>query len=194
MADERSLTGILDTLREASEGGDLSVGDVLATLSDRSLGAVLAALGLIALIPIVGAIPGVSILVALLTLAAVGQSVLSDRPGLWAPAFVRRRAISEQSFARGAERVRPYAGWIDARLAPRLTALTGGKAGRSVIAVSAALLAVSMIPLALVPWGVTAPAFGILCLGLALMTRDGALALLGYGFAAATVATAVLTL
>jgi hypothetical protein len=46
-----------------------------------------------------------------------------------------------------------------------------------------------MIPLAAVPWGVTFPAAGLVALGLAMMTRDGLAAALGYALAALTALT-----
>lgn len=188
-----SIGDVLDRLKQADHGDDISVGDVLGALEDRSLGVIIAALGLLAALPVVGAIPGVSILIGLLVLIAVAQA-LRGRKGLWAPAFVRRRAMDDEDFDAAVERVRPYTDWVDRRLKPRVEALTRTEPARWTIIACAAVLAVSLVPLAVVPWGVQAPATGLVALGLALMTRDGAMALVGYGFAAATVAIAVLML
>jgi hypothetical protein len=181
-----SIAEVLDKLSEADSGEAVSVGDVLGALQDRSLGVLLAALGLLAAIPIIGAIPGVSILVALMVLAVVAQSMLGGGE-LWAPEFVRARKIDDEKYQSALEKVRPYTDWIDRRLSRRLTVLVEGAAPRKIAAVAAAVLALAMIPLAIVPWGVQAPATGILAFGLALMRRDGLFALLGYVFAAITV-------
>ncbi len=47
---------------------------------------------------------------------------------------------------------------------------------RRIAIVVTALLAASMLPLAVEPWGVQAPAAGILAFGLATMRRDAAAA------------------
>jgi hypothetical protein len=48
------------------------------------------------------------------------------------------------------------------------------------------MLAVRFYPLAFVRFGVTAPALGVLALGLGLMACDGVLVLVGYALAAVT--------
>jgi hypothetical protein len=191
MAGEAETLGsILDRLKSAESGEQVSVGDVLSALEDRSLGVIVAALGLIAALPVIGAIPGVSIVIAALVVIAIGQNAVG-RTGLWAPSFVRDRRIEQDAFDSAIEKARPIIDWVDRRLKPRLVVLTEGAAARAVIRVCAAILAVSMIPLAVVPWGVQAPALGLVALGLALMTRDGAMAAIGYGFAAVTAWVAV---
>jgi len=48
------------------------------------------------------------------------------------------------------------------------------------------LLALTMIPLALVPWGVLPPALGIVLFGVAMIGRDGVFAIAGYVLSAVT--------
>lgn len=184
---DQSITGVLDSLRAADHGGATSVGDVLDTLEERPLGALITGLGLIAAIPVVGAIPGVSIAIGLLVAAVVLQSLIRGHAGLWAPGFVRRREISDERFDEGVDRAKPYARWVDHRMGARLTALTAGRPQRVAVMICAALLGLAMIPLAVVPWGVMPPALALVALGLALMTRDGVAALIGYLCAAGTV-------
>lgn len=192
---EGSLGALLDRLKEADHGDDISVGDVMAALEDRSLGVIIAALALIAALPVVGAIPGVSITIAVLLLAAIGQSILGrSGGGLWLPAFVRRREIADERFEKGVAKVRPYTDWVDRRLRPRLRLLTSNRAARVVIVMAATVLSLSLVPLAVVPWGVQAPSLGLVALGLALMTRDGLMALIGYLFAGLTVFVALAVL
>lgn len=186
---EGSLGALLDRLKQADHGEAISVGDVMGALEDRSLGVIIAALALIAALPVVGAIPGVSITIGALLLVAIVQSTLGQSGGvLWLPAFLRRREIEDHRFDKGVEAVRPYTDRVDRRLKPRLQILTRGRGPRVVITVAATVLSLALFPLALVPWGVTAPALGLIALGLALMTRDGLMALIGYGFAAVTAA------
>ncbi len=184
----RSLGRVLDRLSEAEEGESVSVGDVLDALADRSLGMIVAALGLVAALPVIGAIPGVSVVVAALVLVAIGQTLMgrSANQGLWMPAPVRERAVGVEEFDRGLETVRPATRWIDARLKPRLTWLTEGPGRGALLIAASAVLALSMVPLAIVPGAVFAPALGLIALGLAMMTRDGLLAIAGYALAGAT--------
>lgn len=184
---------VLDRLKKADQNGQTSAGDVLAALEDRTIGVVIAAFGLIAALPIVGAIPGISIAIGALLLVAIGQDAIG-RSGLWAPAFVRNRTIDDEKFDAAIEKVRPYTDWIDRRLRPRLSFLTDSDAARWLILLCAAVLALSMFPLALIPWGVQAPSMGIVALGLALMSRDGVMALIGYAFAATTAYVAAIFL
>jgi hypothetical protein len=102
------------------------------------------------------------------------------------PDFVRRREIGREKFDRAIERTRPWVGRVDRLLKPRLTALVAGRARRRTVAAAAALLAVTFYPLNFVPYAVTAPALGVLALGLGLMACDGLMVLLGYGCAAVT--------
>jgi hypothetical protein len=195
MSQEDSLGSVLDRLKNADHGDAMSVGDVLKALQDRSLGVVIVALSLIVALPIVGAIPGVSITIAILLLIAIGQATLrGSGGGLWLPSFIRKREIEDEKFDRGVDKIRPYTDWLDRQLRPRLEVLTDNRAARIVIVLATVILSISLIPLAVVPWGVTAPALGLVALGLALMTRDGLMALVGYGFAAVTVWVALYAL
>lgn len=185
-----TLGDILDGIRSAETGDKVSVGDVLAALEDRSLGAIITALALIAALPIIGAIPGVSIVIAALILLALGQNALGGS-GLWAPEFIRNRTIEEDTFDKAIEKARPLIDRVDRGLRRRLTALTKSATARAIIRLCAAILAVSMVPLALVPWGVQPPALGLVALGLALIARDGAMAAIGYALAAVTAGIAL---
>lgn len=133
----------------------------------------------------IGDIAGMSILTGSLILLVIGQSMVGGGT-LWMPDFVRRREISRDKFDRSLQKSRPWIGWVDGLLKPRLTALAAGRTKRWIIAAAAALLAVTFYPLAFVPFGVTAPALGVLALGLGLMACDGLLVLVGYVLAAVT--------
>ena len=97
---EGSLRSVLDELERSCHEDQVSVGDDLETFQHRSLGVLLTVFGLIAALPIIGGLPGVSILAAMLILIAIGQSVLGG-DGIWMPAFVRRRRIKRRTFENG---------------------------------------------------------------------------------------------
>lgn len=187
--EERSLSEIVARLERAGGDGAVSVNEMLGKFEDRSTVVVVAGLGLIALLPVIGAIPGVSIGVATLVLLSLAQSLRGRRGALRLPGRLGRREIGRERYRRGLERGRRWAGRVDRLLKERLTGLTRGRPQRAAILLAAALLAVTMYPLAFAPWGVTAPALGLVAFGLALIARDGLMALFGYMLCGATVAT-----
>lgn len=187
--EEHSLGEIMDRLEE-SGGKEVSVNDVLAAFKDRSAGVLVTMLGLVAALPVVGAVPGISMTTGALILIVLARSAVGGG-ALALPGRLGRASMSEDSFADGIEKGRKLTNAIDRVLKERLELLTSNHMARAVIKLAVAVLAVAMFPLAFVPWGVTAPAFGIVAFGLALIARDGLFALIGYAFCALTVATAL---
>ncbi|MEL6299569.1 MAG: exopolysaccharide biosynthesis protein [Pseudomonadota bacterium] len=180
------LTDVMDRLLEKADGSQISVDDVLDAFSDLSFGMLCTMIGLIAALPIVGAIPGVSIITGTLILLVAGQYLIGrDTP--WIPQTLRDRSIDDEKLESGIETARPYAEWMDGWIKPRIEILTDGPVQRRLIALAMCLLALMMIPLALIPWGVQAPATAIVVLGVALIGRDGVFAAIGYALAALSV-------
>ncbi len=192
-AEPTSLSGVLEDLERCGHDDAVSVGDVLDAFAHRSLGFLITVFALIAAIPVIGAIPGVSILTGSLILIAIFQSVAGGK-ALWAPGFVRRREIDRDTYRNGLERGRRWLGRIDRVLKPRLRPLVATAPARAILIASAAAMAVTFYPLAFVPWGVTVPALGALAVGLALLSGDGLLALVGYLLGGSTVAALVILL
>lgn len=174
------LSDLLDELGRSGHEDAVSIGDVTDAFQHRSLGVLLALFGLIALLPIVGDIPGMAILAASLIIVGIIQSLAGGGGRLWLPDFVRRRQLSRERFDKGIEKARPWIARVDRLLKPRLTVLVAGRPQRWAVAGAAALLALTFYPLAFVPFGVNAPAVGVLAFGLGLMACDGLLVLFGY--------------
>ncbi len=189
-AEEASLGALLDSLSALAERDRVMLGTVVAAFEDRSSGVLVTLFGLIASIPVIGAIPGISVATALLVLTTLAQE-LRGRRGLSLPGPVARLSLRGSALDRGVSRTRRPVAWIDRHLGRRLTALVETRPARAALKLCTAGLALSMFPLALVPGGVTPAAYGITAFGLALIARDGLLALAGYAFAAATLATAL---
>ena len=179
------LVDVLDQLAGSIEGERARVGDVIDAFDDRSAGALITVIGLIAAAPVIGAIPGMSVLTGGLILLIAGQAVAGVSPP-WVPSALRNRTMDRATLDTGTEKARPYARWVDRFVQPRLGWLVAGWGQRRMLALAVCLLALAMFPLALVPWGVQAPATGIVLLGVALIGRDGAFALGGYALAALT--------
>ena len=183
--EESPLTDVLDDLKRSGRERAVSIEDVLRFFEHRSLGVLLTLFGLIAALPVIGDIPGVSMVLATLILIVIGQSFVGGG-SLWMPGPIRRRELKRERFDRGIERARPVVRWVDRLLKPRLTGLVAGRAQRWIVSGAAAILAITFYPLAFVPFGVNAPAIGVVALGLGLMACDGLMVLLGYGAAAVT--------
>ena len=190
---EAPLSSVLDELAATGAREAVSAGDVVEVFQHRSLGFLLTLFGLISALPIIGAIPGISILVATLILVVIIQSFVGGG-SLWLPRFIRHRKLDRRRFDKSIEKARPWVEWIDRLLKPRLVAVVGGRTQRWSISAAATLLALTFYPLAFVPWGVTAPALGVLAFGLGMMACDGVLVLFGYGLSAVTAYVLVLSL
>ena len=185
---EASLGDILDRLREAEHGKKVSINDVLGVFEDRSSGVLITMLGLIAALPVIGAVPGVSMLTGTLILVVLAHSAIGGGR-LHVPGRLGRLEMGRDTFLKGLDKGRSLTDRIDRVLKPRLQFLTQTAGMRLLIKIAIAALALTMFPLAFVPYGVTAPAFGIVAFGLALIARDGVMAVVGYVLCAATVAT-----
>ena len=104
----------------------------------------------------------------------VSAQMLFGRPSPWFPSRIDRRGVTKQELRRLIGKM----GWLEARveqiLRPRLPRLTGPAATRAIGLVCLLLALVAAIP---VPLFHVAPAVAILLFGLALIYRDGALAI-----------------
>lgn len=179
------ISDVLDDLEHASDGKSVSAGQVIDSFQHRSLGVMMTVFGLITSMPVIGGIPGVSVVTGTLILIAIGQS-LAGGGALWMPEFVRKQEFQRQKFNQAIQKTRPWIQWVDYLVRSRLTFLACGPINHWVISVAAAFLALTFYPLEIIPWGVTAPALGVLAFGLGLMARDGLFVLLGYAFSAGT--------
>ncbi len=184
--DTRTLEQVLDGLCESGEGDTLSVGEVVDHFQQRSLGVLIALVGLIAVIPLVGDIPTVPSIAATVALAAIVQSV-RGKSGLWLPGFLRRRSVRRDRVERAVGKARPWVRRVDRLLRPRLTALSGSRVARRIAIGVAALVAATLYPMEFVPFGANASGAALLALGLGLMACDGLLVLIGYALSGVTI-------
>jgi len=174
------LADVIDDLSETAGRGTVSAGRLLDSLQDRSLGFILTLLGLMVTLPPIGAIPGVPDVASVLVIVAVGHSFVGGQRRFWAPESLRRREISAEKVQKGLSWIRPTGAWIDSMIHRRLGLLVESYPARVAIALIAAALALAMFLLSLIPWFATPASVGIMLFGLALMGRDGVLALVGY--------------
>ncbi len=180
----RSLEALFDQLL-SEEGalnthqpsGSVTVDDLLERLGHRSYGPLLIVICVIAIMPVVGALPGISYGAAFLALA-VSIQFLFSQPKLWLPGRLKRAKISRQALKTGVDKSRPVLRWVDRFIAPRFSIAFRQPLPR-LAALLCVILSVLMVIYAAVPGGVVIPAVAIFLIALGLTTNDGLVAGLG---------------
>ncbi len=165
----RRMSTLLRSLAATWPGTRLTLGDLESALGDRSFGVLL----LVFCIPAL--VPGVAT-VATVPLVLLGAQLALGHPTPWMPAFVRRRSMATTDFARIVRRVAPIVERVERLLRPRAAAATTLSGERLIGAMCAALALLLPVPL---PFGNAIVVFPILVLALALIERDGRVALGG---------------
>lgn len=174
----QNLEDVIGIIRDLADTEDeVSVGDVQDAIGKRSFAPFLLIGGLFTLSP-VGAIPGVPTLFGLVVLLTAGQ-MLIGRDYFWLPKSVESRAIDDDRIRKAADKLENPARRIDRFLKPRLTILTEDVASY-LVALTCVALALTMPVLEAVPFAVAVPAAAISAFALALVSKDGLLAILGY--------------
>lgn len=183
-----SLSEIAGRMSNASDGGDVSVKDMISAIGQRAFGPLLLVFALIALSPI-GAIPGASaVLGAVIILIAV--QVLFGRNSPWFPSRLTRISVDSGKVQESVNKIDPYLRKIDKFLRPRWRFMLAPPAPR-IVALLCIVLAALMYPLALVPWGVLAPALAITVLSVGLTSHDGIVLAVGSAIAAGALGLSV---
>jgi hypothetical protein len=149
-----------DTSRER-----ISVGDLLAALGDRAIGALMFFFAAPNVLPVP---PGVSTLLGAPLLFLSAQLMLGMRP--WLPGVVTRRSISRDDLATLVRRIVPWLAKAEKLLKPRAAVLVRPPVEYVVGLVCLVLAAILMLP---IPLGNTLPALAISLLALGVLERDG---------------------
>ena len=105
---------------------------------------------------------------------------------MWLPERIEKFEIAPDKLSSGIEKARPWAKFVDGFIKPRLSFYISGRFQKTLVAIVILVLGLSFLPMAFAPFAVLVPAIAVILFGLAIMTRDGLLALLGYGVTAAS--------
>jgi hypothetical protein len=179
------LEGLLDRIEQAEAVEDrVTLGGIIDSIGHRSFGPLLLVPGLVTVAPLIGDIPGVPTLMAVLVWLTTGQ-LLVGRESLWLPGWLRERSVASDTLSTAIGRVRPVARVIDRWTGPRLTFLVGGP-GTYVIVVVCLAIAVAMPPMELIPFSATGAGIALTVFGVSLLARDGLLAVIGLTVTAGT--------
>lgn len=171
-----SINDVFDHVLEAADGDNVSIEDLLEAFGRRAYGPILFVVGLVSLSP-VGAIPGASILIGTVVILLMAQYIVRDAAP-WLPGWVVNRKVGADGVRQAVDRLRPYVLWMGTVIKPRLTVFAEPPWIYLAAAV-AIMMAATMYPLALVPWGVLPPSLAIVLLGLGMMSSDGLVMLVG---------------
>lgn len=172
------LAHLLERIGQAPRRDDerVQLGDMLTAVGQGSFGSLLLVPGVITLLPLVGDIPGVPTLMALLVLLVAGQLLLGRRT-FWLPQWLLKRSVSRAKLDKAVAWMRKPARAIDRLLKPRLTWLTQ-RAGTYLVALFCFLIALAMPLMEVVPFSANGAGLALMMFGLSLMANDGLWALL----------------
>lgn len=192
-SEPESLGQVLDRIDEAaSEEGKVSLDSIVDSVGRRSFGPLLLLAGLITLAPLVGDIPGVPTVMAILVLLTAGQLLL-QRDHFWLPRWMLDRSVERSKLDRAVEWLRRPVGFVDRWLRPRLQRLVEGIGLRAVALVCVAIAFVMPV-MEVVPFSANGAGIALTAFGLALVTRDGLLALVAFLVTGGTLALVALQL
>jgi hypothetical protein len=192
MAKSQNLNGLLKNVRTVrGEFSQVRVADIVDQLGQRSFGPLLLLAALPTLTP-VSAIPGIATVGAIIILLTSAQLALGLHR-LWLPEWVLHRSFDRSAIVRASSWLRPVATVVDKVVRPRLPWLVEPP---FVVALAACciLLTFVMFPLQLVPFTSGIPSFPVAIFGLALIARDGLVAILGFISTAIVLGTAAIIL
>lgn len=171
-----------EIVKSISTAGDLTIGQLVDSLGERTFGALMFIFAVPNIIPTP---PGTSAILGL-PLVILTWQVLIGRQSLWLPALVRERRISRDMLQTFVNKVTPVMTRLERVLRPRLSLIVNSNAAERAIGLVAFPLALILfLP---IPFGNIMPAAAIACLALGLAERDGLAVGFGYVLSLASVA------
>jgi len=155
----------------------VSLGDIIQTIGNRSFGPLLLLPGLILISPLSG-IPGMATVMGLLVLVIATQ-LLFGRQYFWLPRWMLRRSFSQKTLLSMIKWLRPPARVIDRLLRPRLGIFIQDVA-TYLIAIMCLVIALAMPAMELIPFSASSAGVALATFGLSLIANDGLLALIAF--------------
>lgn len=172
-----NLEELLDQMGQADpDGEDITLDALLDAVGRRSFGPMVLTAGLITLAPIIGDIPGVPTIMGILVVLTAGQ-LLFHRDHIWLPDWMLKRSVKRDKLCKALDWMQKPARFIDRGLRPRLTMFIR-TAGVHVIAVMCVLIGAAMPAMEVVPFSANGAGGALTAFGLALIARDGLVALI----------------
>lgn len=176
----------------ARDSDQVSLRAITEELGSRTFGPLLLLAGLVTLAPIIGDVPGVPTLMAIIVLLVAGQLLIGCRQ-LWLPRWLLERSVARGKMDNALLWMRRPARFVDLLLRPRLSVFVNGP-GVYAIALMCVVIAAATPPMEFVPFTANGAGIALTAFGLALIAKDGLVALLAFVFTAATLGAVVYSL
>lgn len=184
-AQPESLHELFQHLVDDTDGEKTTFGDLLESVGVQAYGPLLLVPSLIAALPVIGAIPGISVITGSLV-GVIALQMLIGRRQPWLPKKLTGFTFKREPLVKGVEWAEPKLEKLDRFIRPRLSFLVRGPS-RRLVALAAILNAALFYPAALLPFAVTAPALTVAVLAVGVTTTDGNWVIAGYLFTALSV-------
>lgn len=168
---------ILENLEKENDE-NVSVGEIARNLGSRTFGPMILVPGLLAAFPPIGGIPGMSIITGI-WIVLIAVQLLFFQKHLWLPKHLKQAEFDRESFKVKAQKLIKRVKKVESIFKSRWNSLTNFPFVQ-VIALECIILAITMFPLALVPFGVTLPAITIIFFAIGLTMKDGFMVILGH--------------
>ncbi|KPP97527.1 exopolysaccharide biosynthesis protein [Marinobacter sp. HL-58] len=186
MGDQRDPANIEELLDRIEAGyaeeSHVSIGEMMDSVGRRTFGPVVLFVGLILVTPLSG-LPGMPTMMGLITLLTLGQ-ILVGRRHFWLPRLLVERRVPRRKLVQGLELLRPGARRIDRLIRPRFILLVKGP-GLYVMALACMVIATVLPATEIVPFSASIAGLALMMFGLAMISKDGLLALCAWGIALA---------
>lgn len=175
------LEQLLNRINDAAHNNEqVSLDSIREELGSRTFGPLLLLAGLVTVAPLIGDIPGVPTLMGIFVFL-ISVQMLLGREYLWLPQWLVKRSVSRSKVDKAVKWTRRPARFIDHFMRPRLTMFVQN-AGTYAIAVACIVIAAAMPPMEFVPFTANIAGIALTAFGLALIAKDGLLALLAFIF------------
>lgn len=187
---DQPLAGMLKQVEALSEDRDeVTLGEALDTVGEHSFAPILLLIGLLMLVPGPADIPGVPVLLGVLVII-VSVQILIGREHLWVPAWMERRRMNSERLHRLLGWLKRPAGWLDQVTKQRYTWLID-HAGVGIVSIACILIALATPLLEFIPFSANVAGAAIATFSLALIARDGLIAVIAIVLAVSTVGLVV---
>lgn len=188
--DIRNLEELLEEMHHAGEGEEeVTLDDILDEIGHRSFGPLILLAGLIMAAPVLGDIPGMPTTMGIFIFLTAGQ-ILLQQEHIWLPDLLLERSVDREKLFKGIEWMQKPARYIDRLIRPRLTIFVQYAGGYAIAAICVCI-AVTTPAMEVVPFVANVAGLAIMAFGLALIARDGLLALIALGLTGGATALAI---
>lgn len=177
--DDWILSSLLDDLARLALSRDkITVAELIEAIGARGFGPLLVMLSAFLILPIgmVPGIPGVAAIIMIL----IGGRMMTGETRLWIPGRLGRAEFSGHLLAVSVARAQPAVLWLRPLLAPRLPFLIDSLVMSRVVALILMVTGAVIFVAGFIPGLPFVLSLHVLVLGMALSTRDGLVALVGY--------------